>query len=105
MPLHFAARAGRISMVMLLLENNCDPTIPNKKKMLPIHIAAQLGKQDIYDVLLPRITDSKQRLLLFNIGIAKASGDQLEMEEAYQKVLRDTEQDLQRAKDKKDFGK
>ncbi|PJD98113.1 MAG: hypothetical protein CK425_00010 [Parachlamydia sp.] len=56
-PLFFAAIAGKANIVKYLLNNKADANIPNDKKMLPLHLAAQAGDLEMVKLLLPKTKD------------------------------------------------
>lgn len=53
-PLHFSTDSDSEDLTMLLLENNADPNIRNKKGSTPIFLAAELGKLKSVEALIQR---------------------------------------------------
>jgi ankyrin repeat protein len=51
-PLHYAAMAGHVKIVALLLNNNADPNAREQGGLTPLHAAAQLGDSQMIRILL-----------------------------------------------------
>uniref|UniRef100_UPI003590217E 26S proteasome non-ATPase regulatory subunit 10-like isoform X2 n=1 Tax=Myxine glutinosa TaxID=7769 RepID=UPI003590217E len=51
-PLHWAASAGHDAIVMFLLQNGCDPNLPDDEGWSALHIASSAGRTDIVRALI-----------------------------------------------------
>ena len=50
--LHYACEEGKLKIVGILLDENCDPNIKNNEKETPLHLAAKKGYLDICKLLI-----------------------------------------------------
>ena len=50
--LHYACDEGRLKIVEILLDENCDPNIKNNEKDTPLHLASKKGYFDICKILI-----------------------------------------------------
>ena len=51
-PMHFAVESGNLETVKVLLLYRADPSVPNDSDIVPMHLAAAQGYNDIANVLL-----------------------------------------------------
>jgi len=50
--LHYACDEGKLKIVEILLDENCDPNIKNNEKETPLHLASKKGYIDICKILI-----------------------------------------------------
>jgi ankyrin repeat protein len=77
-PLHVKAYGEKnlpseLDVIELLLQHQADPTMPNKKKLIPIHFAAIQGRSDVIELLMKNDKENKQ----LNYLISKNSSTSL----------------------------
>lgn len=61
--LHYAAEAGRLDTIRLLVEMGANPKTVNKDRCRPVHTAAKYGKRDVVDYFIKVATPSLEELV------------------------------------------